>query len=209
MAVKERIAIVGCGPGARECLTLEALSAIDCADVVIGSERLLSLFPDLTSERITVRGYREETIDAIKQHEGQRIAVLVTGDPGLASLASAVIEQFSLEACRVLPGISSVQVAFARLGLSWEAARIISAHASEPDFDFNSLAAERTIAVLTGNSESMRWIVSLARRLGEEWRIVVAQDLTLHTEHISDVTADELEDLALRAVIIFSRKIKA
>ncbi len=208
MAVKEKIAIVGCGPGARECMTLEALSAIDRADAIIGSARLLSLFPDLTAKRVVVRGYRGETINAIKQHEGQRIAVLVTGDPGLASLASAVIEQFGLDACHVLPGISSVQTAFARIGLSWEGARIISAHASEPDFDFNTLAAERKIAILTGNTESMHWIVSLARRLGEEWRIVVAQDLTLCTEQVFEVAADKLEKLAqpLRAVIVFCRK---
>lgn len=208
MAVKEKITIVGCGPGARECLTLEALSAIDNADVIIGSARLLSLFPDLKAEKVAVRGHREETIEAIEQHEGLRIAVLVTGDPGLASLASAVIEQFGLEACRVLPGISSVQIAFARVGVSWEGARIISAHATVPNFDFSTLAAERKIAVLTGDSDSMRWIASLARRLGEEWRIVVAQDLTLRDERIFEVQACELETLAqpLRAVIIFCRK---
>ncbi len=147
MAVKEKITIVGCGPGTRECLTMEALSTVSGAEVVIGSMRLLSLFPALKAERIAVRGYREETIEAIKHHQGQRIALLVTGDPGLASLATVVIEYFGIEACRVLPGISSVQTAFARVGLSWEGARIISAHASEPHCNFDTLATEQRIAV--------------------------------------------------------------
>jgi precorrin-6y C5,15-methyltransferase (decarboxylating) CbiE subunit len=208
MAMKEKIAIVGCGPGARECLTIEALSAINGAQAVIGSARLLSLFPDLTAERITVRGYREETIEAIKQHQDRRVALLVTGDPGLASLASAVIEHFGIAACQVLPGVSSVQTAFARVGLSWEGARIISAHASEPASDPNSFANESKVAVLTGNAESMHWIATLAHRLGKEWRIIVAQDLTLADEKVFEVDPEALEQLPqpLRAVILFLRK---
>ncbi len=208
MEVNGRILIVGCGPGARECLTAEALSAVEGAEVLVGSERLLSLFAHLNTERVAVRGYREETILAIQQHRGRRIAVLVTGDPGLASLASAVIEHFGLPSCRVLPGISSVQTAFARIGLSWEEAQIISAHAVQPDFDFNALAAERKIAILTGNTESMRWIALLAHKLGNEWRIVVAEDLTLASERVFEVHADQLEQLPqpLRAVILFLRK---
>jgi precorrin-6y C5,15-methyltransferase (decarboxylating) CbiE subunit len=208
MAVNRIIVIVGCGPGARECLTAEALSAIEDAEVLVGSARLLSLFANLNTERVAVRGYREETILAIQQHRGRRIAVLVTGDPGLASLASAVIEHFGFSFCRVLPGISSVQTAFARIGLSWEDARIISVHAVQPNLDFNALAAERKIAILTGNTESMRWIALLAHRLGNEWRIVVAEDLTLASERIFEVHADQLGQLpqSLRAVILFLRK---
>jgi precorrin-6y C5,15-methyltransferase (decarboxylating) CbiE subunit len=215
MAVTEKIAIVGCGPGARECLTLEALAAIEGAAALIGSARLLSLFPALDTERVAVRGYRDETINAIEQailqHPGKRIAVLVTGDPGLASLANAVIEHFGVEFCRVLPGISSVQVAFARAGLSWEGARILSAHAATPTLDFDTLAAEEKIAILTGNAASTSWIAALAHHLGEPWRIIVAQDLTLPNERVFEVHADQLEQLPqpLRAVILFSRKRKA
>jgi precorrin-6B methylase 1 len=104
-----------------------------------------------------------------------------------------------------------VQTAFARVGLSWEGARIVSAHACQPSLDPNSLASESRIAILTGNAESMRWIASLARRLGQKWRIVVAQDLTLPDEHVFEVDPDALEQLPqpLRAVILFLRKSQA
>jgi len=176
MAVNRIIVIVGCGPGARECLTAEALSAIEDAEVLVGSARLLSLFANLNTERVAVRGYREETILAIQQHRGRRIAVLVTGDPGLASLASAVIEHFGFSFWSRAAGH---QFRADRLCEDWpqlEDARIISVHAVQPNLDFNALAAERKIAILTGNTESMRWIALLAHRLGNEWRIVVAED---------------------------------
>ena len=38
----------------------------------------------------------------------KNIAVLVTGDPGIFSLARLVIERFGREQCRVIPGISSI-----------------------------------------------------------------------------------------------------
>jgi precorrin-6y C5,15-methyltransferase (decarboxylating) CbiE subunit len=208
MAVTAKIAIIGCGPGARECLTMEALAAAQRAEVLIGTARLFPLFPDLKAECIRVGSYSQETIEAIRRSSGKRIAVLVTGDPGLASLASVVIAHFGAEACQVLPGISSVQVAFARLGLSWEGARILSAHASAPEIDFSNFSSERTIAVLAGNAESLAWIAALAHALTGDWRIVVAQDLTLSSERIFEVSAEELQQLPqpLRAVIVFCRK---
>ncbi len=39
------IVIAGCGPGARECVTPEALAAIQEAEVLIRAPRLLALFP--------------------------------------------------------------------------------------------------------------------------------------------------------------------
>ena len=51
----------------------------------------------------------------------------------------------------------------------------------------------------------MRWIALLAHKLGNEWRIVVAEDLTLASERVFEVHADQLEQLPqpLRAVILF------
>jgi precorrin-6y C5,15-methyltransferase (decarboxylating) CbiE subunit len=210
MAVN-KIAIVGCGPGSRGCVTLEALAEVESAETIIGTAHLLELFPEIKAERIVTSGYRQGTIDALQQHEGKRVALLVTGDPGLASLSSAVIEHFGLSSCRVLPGISSVQAAYARVGLSWEGARIVSAHATQPTYDASTLANENSIAVLTGNAASLQWIASLARTLGEKWRFVVAQDLTLSSERVFECGVDELEKLPvpLRAVVLLLRKGKA
>jgi precorrin-6y C5,15-methyltransferase (decarboxylating) CbiE subunit len=208
MAVN-KIVIVGCGPGARSCITLEALEEINSAEMVLGTARLLKLFPEIKAERVVIRGYRQEAINTLQKYEGKHIALLVTGDPGLASLSSAVIAHFGISSCRVLPGISSIQVAFARIGLSWEGARVISAHAAQPKYAA-TLANESSIAVLTGNAASLQWIASLARTLGEEWRIVVAQDLTFPGERIFDCCVDELESLPapLRAVVLLLRKEK-
>lgn len=77
------------------------------------------------------------------------------GDPGLASLAKLVLRRFGLHACEVLPGISSVQVAFARLGLDWLDARILSAHARLPLAVLGELSDYAKLAILAGHR--VRW----------------------------------------------------
>jgi cobalt-precorrin-7 (C5)-methyltransferase len=201
------IVIAGCGPGARACVTGEARAAIENAEVVIGVARLLELFPETDAVKVSISGHRAAAIAAIEEHRTQRMVVLVTGDPGLASLAAPIVAHFGLASCRILPGISSVQVAFARLGLEWEQVRILSAHAECPQCDIELLRRERALAFLSGGPDAQRWIAALAAELGADWEATVAQDLTLPGERIFPASPTELANLPqpLRAVIVLRR----
>ena len=74
--------------------------------------------------------------------------MLVGGDPGLYSLAQRVVRRFGREQCEVVPAVSSVQVAFSRLGIDWADARILSAHGRTPDATAADLQRIDKIAVL-------------------------------------------------------------
>lgn len=144
MATERRaITIIGCGPGSPDHITPAAVDAARSAEVLIGTDRLLHFFTDADAEKIPVGSAVEETLDRVGERFGHKqIAVLVSGDPGLFSLARLVIQRFGREHCRVIPGVSSVQVAFARLGLDWGDAIILSAHKQDPDIDPAWAAAE-------------------------------------------------------------------
>lgn len=178
------IHIVGCGPGSRQCITLEALAAVLEAEVLVGPPRLLNLFPEAGGVRIEAQGKLAEVEAAVLAHPGRRMAVVVTGDPGIASLARLVLRRFGREACRVIPGISSVQAAFARLGREWTDACIVSAHGSLPDTPYPALAGETAIAILLGAPGSARWTAGLAESLGSGWRLYLAENLTLPDESV-------------------------
>lgn len=197
MAQKCGIVIVGCGPGSVEYLTPAATRAVYQADVLVGAQRLLDLFPDASPERIVVSGGLEEILDRIECLPNyRRAAVLVTGDPGLFSFAKLVVKRFGRERCRIIPGISSVQAAFAAIGLDWENARIVSAHKEDPK-DEDDLRTSDKIAVLGGREGSLKWI---AERLGPSdnaSRIFVCEDLTMDGEKVAEVAVEELA--ALRA----------
>lgn len=206
---KPLITIVGCGPGSPEYVTPAAAKAMEHADVLVGPKRLLDLFPEHSGERIVVSAKLDEVLDRIDEAAAsKRIAVLVTGDPGLFSLSKLVIARFGLQRCQVIPGISSVQTAFARMGLEWADARVISAHKNDPELD-PSLASVAKIAVLCGRKESLQWIrEKLTHLLGEGRRIIVLENLTLENENIREVSYEDLAtmDVAPSTIVIIVRE---
>jgi precorrin-6y C5,15-methyltransferase (decarboxylating) CbiE subunit len=205
-----KIMIVGCGPGSAAYLTPAARAAVAGAQVLIGAARLLALFPDGEAERIVVGTDTEMILGEItRRQDRMRIAVLVTGDPGLFSLAAPIIRRFGREACEVVPGVSAIQTAFARLGLGWQDARIISAHAADPGLNAEELASGDTIAILGGDKEFARRLAPLADALRERgYRIFACTDLTMPEERVYEIGAGGLEEepLSARTIILIVRK---
>jgi precorrin-6y C5,15-methyltransferase (decarboxylating) CbiE subunit len=210
MAVeKKKIIIVGCGPGAVDCITPAAEAAAGKADVLIVSQRLKDLFPKCPAERIDSGTDVAVILDtmASRRDDGRQVVLLATGDPGIASLAQPVIRRFGRENCEVIPGISSVQVAFARLGLGWQDARIVTAHSRDPQVSAAALREERKIAILGGRPEALTWTAGLIAELGGDRRVFLCEDLTLPGEQVREVRADELTTLPVssRAIVLIIR----
>ena len=207
MAVeKKKIIIVGCGPGAVDCITPAAEAAAGKADVLIVSQRLKDLFPKCPAERIDSGTDVAGILDTIasRRDDGWQVVLLATGDPGIFSLAKPVIRRFGRENCEVIPGISSIQVAFARLGLDWQDARIISAHSSEPEMTAADLRPAGKIAVLGGRETALAWIAMLLRDLGSGRRVFLCEDLTLPGERIREIDPTDLAGLPVssRAIVL-------
>ncbi len=188
-----KINIVGCGPGGREYVTLAACGAVKQADVVVGSQRLLAMF-DLAGKRSAELPARSaEAIKVIgEQLEFGEVAVLVSGDPGLYSLARSVLGSFGRDNCRVIPGISSVQAAFAAVGVDSSDVKVISAHGRAPEETADQLASYPKLAVLAGTPEAMKWTASLADQLGPGYQVFICENLTLPDERVMKSTAEKL-----------------
>jgi precorrin-6y C5,15-methyltransferase (decarboxylating) CbiE subunit len=206
----ETITIVGCGPGAKDYLIPAGRAAIRRAKILAGAPRLLAAFASETQTRIIMKkGDVNALLDEMTPYVGlKKIAVLVTGDPGLRSLAKNVIERFGRSRCRVIPGISSVQTAFARAALDWHDARVITAHGGTPAEEPAEIAGLKKIAILAGGESSRTWLCSLASALGGEYQIMVCSNLTLPDERVEYISADEMQTVSLpsRSVVLFFDK---
>lgn len=201
--------IIGCGPGSKEYVTPLARKMAQEADVLVGAQRLLDLFPETAAERIPVKAHIEGLLDQLEDLlPEKRIVVLVTGDPGLLSLAKPVIARFGRDCCRVMAGVSSLQAAFAALGLDWHDALVVDAHGGLPHLDDLSIAQASKIAVFAGKKESFTWMASLADLLGEAFLIFLCADLTLPTEIIREIKGTDLreEGHPPLSIVIFVRK---
>jgi precorrin-6y C5,15-methyltransferase (decarboxylating) CbiE subunit len=211
MAVeKKKIVIVGCGPGAADYITPAARAAAAKADVLIVSQRLKDFFPEVVAERIDsgtdVAGILD--IMASRRDDGRQVVLLTTGDPGIASLALPVIRRFGRDNCDVIPAISSVQVAFARLGLGWQDARIVTANGRYLQGSADDLREAGKIAILGGRPDALAWTAGLIAELGGSRRVFCCENLTLPDERIREAKADELATLpaSTRAIILVIRE---
>lgn len=185
-----RFLIIGCGPGGPDLLTDEARLAIRECRCLIGAARLQSLFPDFRGIRVPFGGAMTDLIArAATEAECGTVGILASGDPGVFSIARSVIDAFSIARCRVVPGISSIQVACARLGVPWTEAHIVSAHGKVPDIDAHTLAAMPVIVLLVGGEESQDWLERVFFELELTHRIHAMRDLTLPGETIEEVDA--------------------
>lgn len=206
--IDKRIAIVGVGPGSLDYLTPIGRDRIEGSGLLVGSQRLLDLFVEHGGRRVSLAAGVVRALDAIAEARPDRVAVLVSGDPGLMSLSKAVIARFGRAECEVIAGVSALQVAFARLGRSWHDARVVDAHGRAPAFAPESLRDESKIAVLTGSKDAAQWLFDLGSMLERTHEIHALRNLTLHDETIQIVQPPQLEQLAHAAhtIVILLRK---
>lgn len=198
------ITIVGCGPGSRDFLTSAARKAIARAGVLVGAERLLKPWRRRRVHRIRVGKDIPHVLNEMEAllAKRRRIAVLVTGDPGIFSLAQPVLKHFGRARCRVIPGVSSVQVAFARLGLDWSDARILSAHDRAPRTTPSALRRAAKIAILAGSPRAWPWLRQYLARMSRSHRIFLCEDLTLKSERVREMKPRALARLPVSSLSV-------
>lgn len=122
-----RLYIVGLGPADERWLTLEAQDALAAAQDIIGYEPYVARVPRREGQTRLASDNRVEVDrarDALERTaQGRVVAVVSGGDPGVFAMAAAVFEAIDngprawrdLDIC-VLPGVSAMQAAAARLG---------------------------------------------------------------------------------------------
>ena len=120
------IAIVGLGPGPAAWLTPEANEALAAATDVVGYIPYVARVPNrpgLARHASDNRVERDRARHAFALAlEGRRVAVVSGGDPGIFAMAAAIFEVLDVDPAyravpvRVVPGLSAMQAAAARLG---------------------------------------------------------------------------------------------
>ena len=112
-----KIIVAGIGPGNPDYMVPEARRVIESARVLAGGRRALSQFAGENVQEQCVIGADIPAVMAFirKNLQHDDVVVMVSGDPGYYSLLDALRREFPAESLRVIPGISAMQLAFARL----------------------------------------------------------------------------------------------
>ena len=183
-----RVYIIGIGPGAEDYLLPIAKSRIAKCDCLIGARRLLALFRDFGKEEVCIEGHLGKVIPYIKKYKHKkRIAVLVSGDPGIYSLLGKLSKTLKPQEYVVIPGISTLQLAFAKIGESWNDAKIISLHGRKTDNLTSEIAACTKTFLFTDADFPPDMIAKRLLKDGlENRRAVILENLSYPNERIID-----------------------
>lgn len=119
------IYVIGIGPGCRDIMTQEAISAMEDAEVIVGYKTYIKLVEDFVKDKEVVQnGMRKEVdrcqdaIDIAKT--GKKVAVISSGDAGIYGMAGLILELITKQELdipvKVVPGVTASIGAAAVLG---------------------------------------------------------------------------------------------
>ena len=196
--------IIGVLDDGADGLAPAALEHIKTAHVVIGGTRVLTLFapllrPDAKTFDLTGKLAQVPAWITQARADHLKVVVLATGDPLCHGVAHYLIGKLGSEACVVLPNVSTLQLAFARLGWAWQDAHISSVHSkdagewspgSTPEHGLYSLLQDVQRHALLGiftspeNTPARIARMLLAERLDTDWCLSVAERLSQPDERV-------------------------
>lgn len=122
MGTSEKVHIIGIGDDGLDGVTEAARRLITEAELIIGAESTLAVVPKVKAERLLVGANLDAVVQRVANSAGRRVVVLASGDPLFYGVARYLCGQLGKERFEVLPHVSSMQLAFARVKESWEEA---------------------------------------------------------------------------------------
>ncbi|RLP98683.1 precorrin-6y C5,15-methyltransferase (decarboxylating) subunit CbiE, partial [Micromonospora sp. CV4] len=118
--------------------------------------------------------------------DGVPAVVLASGDPGLFGIVRRL--RAAGLPLRVVPAVSSVAAAFARAGMPWDGAAVVTAHGRDPRPALNACRALPLVAVLTAPGAGVAELG--AGLIGWSRRLLVAEHLGTDAERVREVTPE-------------------
>ena len=193
-SMSHKIVVVGIGPGHPEYTLPAARQRILGAKVLVGGRRALSQFS--SKDQITMAVTRD--IPAVLafirvQLSRSDVVVMVSGDPGYYSMLDALRREFPRDRMEVIPGISSLQMAFSRLALPWHDARLLSFHGRRPEKEQLAYRPGALLGLLTDGEYHSKKISALLMEMGwpEETEMFICERLSYEDEEITALTLSE------------------
>ncbi|MCK5216001.1 MAG: precorrin-6y C5,15-methyltransferase (decarboxylating) subunit CbiE [Candidatus Omnitrophica bacterium] len=183
--ISNGVYIIGTGPGNLKFLSPVSKNIIKSCDIVIASSRLMAFIPK-GKKIIRLEGKYKECLEFIQKNAlTKKIAVLVSGDPGIFSFSKKVTQILDSSQYEIVPGVSSLQVACARVGLSWDDLSLVSVHGKSLRGLAMKCEANKKVIIFCDNKNTPARIAKyLTRKIKEKAHAVAFGNLSLPDEEI-------------------------
>jgi precorrin-6Y C5,15-methyltransferase (decarboxylating) len=186
------LTIIGVGDDGIAGLAPPARAALDEAEIVVGSKRLLEQSDLPGKDCHAWASPMHSTIDRMAAWKPRSVAVLATGDPMHFGIGCTLARRFSTDEMRVLPAPSAFSLAAARLGWPLQEVECISLHGRSVALLEAALAPGVRILALTSGAKTIAEAVEiLIRRNYGESRLAILEHMGGAAERRTDCSPAE------------------
>lgn len=169
----------------------ELRAAAESAELVVGGQRHLDALGVPDAKRVTL-GRIGPAIEALQALPAEASAVVIaSGDP----LFYGVVRRIRAAGLRVrvVPALSSLQLAFAAVALPWDDALLVSAHGNDPAPALAACRSHPKVGILTDPKITLQTIVDATTGLGRSY--VLAERLGEADERVRVLTEAEARQI--------------
>jgi precorrin-6Y C5,15-methyltransferase (decarboxylating) len=207
----EKVQIVGIGDDGVEGMTAQARRLVEAADVLVGPESCATLVPESLRGRLVAAASLEELVERIEAAGSKRVVVLASGDPLFYGTARYVCSKLGKDRFEVVPHVSSMQLAFARVKESWEDAFLANLSGQSIERVIDRVRSSETAGLFTSD----QWPApAVARALLDEgidaFQAYVCENLGSPDERVTQGSLADIakDSFASPNVMILVRKAK-
>ena len=221
LAHRPHITLLGIGMGSQKLLTVQGKNSLDQADLLIGARRMVDSVKR-PGQDVFVEYRSQEIRDYIDAHpEYDNIVIVLSGDVGFYSGARKLLEVLCQDSAdlrvqrkngsekseeerdssaqnnteiEIQCGISSVVYFMSQIGLSWDDAKIVSAHGRGCNLISHICYAEKVFSIL-GTSDGVAVLAEKLVKYGMgDVLLYVGENLSYENEKIFVKPASELTE---------------
>jgi precorrin-6B C5,15-methyltransferase / cobalt-precorrin-6B C5,C15-methyltransferase len=192
----EKILIVGIGDDGLAGLTSAARKLVEEADLLLGEPHCLALVPGVGRSRVALGTSLEEAIRHIHSAPKKKIVVLAGGDPLFYGVARYLCDKLGKDRFEVVPHVSTMQLAFARVKESWEEAFLTNLASHDVQRVLEQIRSAEKVGLFTSEQHSPAVVARALLDQGIDYfTAYVCENLGAPDER---VTREELAEIAVQ-----------
>jgi precorrin-6B C5,15-methyltransferase / cobalt-precorrin-6B C5,C15-methyltransferase len=204
-----KIHIIGIGDDGLDGITAQAKRLIDEADLLMGTEATLKLVPRGKAERSMIGVHLDDVVQRISGANNKRVVVLASGDPLFYGVARYLCDKLGKERFDVVPHVSTMQLAFARVKESWEDAYLTNLATNPLDAVIEKIRTADTVGLFTNDRYSPGDIARVLLEAGIDYfHVYVCENLGSPDERVTQGSLGEIarEEFGSLNVMILVRR---
>ena len=193
--VTTRIQIVGIGDDGFDGLTQHARLLIEQAKILIGAAALLEQVPASDAKRIEIGADLQSLQSTITDLADEPTVMLAGGDPLFYGIARFLTESFGKDRFEVVPHVSSMQLAFARVKESWDDAYLTNLATQSLDRVVDTIRTADRVGLFTTEAITPSVVAEalLDRRI-DYFTVYVCENLGTPVETVTQGSLQSIRD---------------